>query len=518
MEESKRDLQREIEKLEIEIDRLKLALEAADVAYWDQDFRTGTVKRSPLWAEMLGYNTEDINCRKRTWIELIHPDERSMVMKKAKEHECGLSPDFRVEHRLLTGKGDYKWILNWGKVIERDDQGTPLRAMGIHMDISERKKMEDEIIRAEKMKSIGILSAGIAHDFNNMLAVMLGNISLLKAACDNGGRMKRLIGEVEKACIRSRDLTSELMTFTRSPGGEKETVGMYDLVQESTNLTLLGSNVRCSIDEEKGVRPVTGDRSQLKRVICNICLNARQAMPDGGEIRISCGNYRQNPGGGMPIEPGEYVRIRVEDTGEGIPRSIQDRIFDPFFSTRDNGRGVGLAASDSIVRKHGGYISFSSEKGKGSSFVIYLPASDEQPVERRRRTDEVVEGSGCVLVVDDEESIRRMAGEMLGAIGYEVDTANGEEEAVRLYRKKMEEGSRYDAVILDLTIPGEKGGREIFSRLREVDSGVKAIVSSGYSDEDVVANYRDYGFNGSLAKPYRISRISQVLKEVIDSG
>jgi signal transduction histidine kinase/ActR/RegA family two-component response regulator len=441
-----------------------------------------------------------------------------MVMKKAREHENGEIPVFRVEHRLRTGRGNYKWILNWGKVIERDREGKPIRAMGIHLDIDDRRKMEEEIIRSEKMKSIGILAGGIAHDFNNLLAVMLGNVSLIRVGGVRGERLHHLIGEVEKACIKSRDLTRELMTFTRNVEVVAGDVPVGEIIRESAEFTLHGSNIRCEIDIVTGTRAVRGDRSQIKRALHNIFLNARQAMPEGGVIRVRCSGVNLKGSDNIPLVDGEYIEIEISDNGVGIPSEIQDRIFDPFFSTREDGRGIGLAACDSIIRKHRGHILFESEPGEGSTFYIYLPASDELPGREDTPDGEVLKGSGKVMVVDDEESIRKMAEEMLEALGYTADTASGGEEALRLYRKGMEEDNPYHVVIIDLTIPGEKGGREILRDLIDLDGGVRAIVSSGYSEGDVIANYREYGFAGRLAKPYRMRGISQVLKEVIQSG
>jgi len=518
MESSNGKSQNRIEELAGRADRLEMALEAANAAYWDQDFRTGEIYRSPLWAEMLGYRPEEIDNSKTTWLDMVHPNEREMVIKKAREHEKGVSPVFRVEHRLRTKQGDYKWILNWGKVVEWDEEGSPVRAMGIHMDISDRIKMEEEIIRSKKLKSIGILAGGIAHDFNNLLAVMLGNLSLIKAGGVRGDKMFELIDAVEKACMKSRDLTRELMTFTRNVDIVPETVSVKDIIRESCEFTLHGSNVECDIEIEPDISPIMADRSQVKRALYNIFLNARQAMPEGGTIRVKCSKAKISASDDLPLNPGEYVILRVEDRGEGIPFEIQDRIFDPFFTTRENGRGIGLAACHSIVKKHNGHIRVESEVGKGTEFYIYLPASEEEPAGEKTDEGSVITGSGRVLVVDDEPAIRKMAEQMLEALGYSADSASGGAQAIRLYRESLEQGCCYDAVILDLTIPGEKGGCDVLRRIRELDSGVRAIVSSGYSEDDAIANYQDYGFVHRLAKPYRIDKISRVLNSVIDSA
>jgi PAS domain S-box-containing protein len=386
----------------------------------------------------------------------------------------------------------------------------------IATDISERKKIEEEMIRAQKLESVGVLAGGIAHDFNNILTAIMGNISLALLDAGSEGKMAHRLKEAEKSCIRARDLTQKLLTFSRGGAPLKRTVDIEGVVRNAAELAVTGSSVKCEFIVGEGVKPVEVDEGQIRQVINNLMANAIEAMPQGGVITVAVEN--------APLEreifhltPGRYVKISVMDRGVGIPGEHLPKVFDPFFTTKHKRSGLGLAVSYSIVRKHGGAITAHSEPGGGATFAVYLPATEKQellpltdPAER-----ECPPGRGRILIMDDEEGIRTVAGEMLRLAGYEVEYAVDGGEAISRYLEAKEAARPFDAVIMDLTIPGGMGGREAVTRLLEKAPGARAIVSSGYSDDPIVANFREYGFVGVVAKPYRMHDLCESVRNAI---
>jgi PAS domain S-box-containing protein len=382
-------------------------------------------------------------------------------------------------------------------------------------DISERKRMEEELVKAQKLESVGILAGGIAHDFNNILTAILGNISLARMYNNLEDKDKRLV-DAERACIQARDLTQQLLTFSKGGAPIRKTASIAEMLRDSTIFTLRGSNVRCEFSIPDHLWPVEVDQGQMNQVINNIVINAGQAMPNGGIVRIRVENVTVGTDSCLPLEPGAYIKVSIADQGIGIPQEHLQRIFDPYFTTKQKGSGLGLAAAFSIVKKHDGHITVESEVGAGTTFHIYLPASSEAVlVVEREEEEKPITGEGKILVMDDEKHIRDLAANILSSIGYRVITAIDGAEAIELFKEAAASGDPFDAVILDLTIPGGMGGRETIQRLREIDSGVKAIVSSGYSDDPVLADFRKYGFKGVIAKPYEARHLSEILHRAI---
>lgn len=392
------------------------------------------------------------------------------------------------------------------------------------IDITERKKIEKELIKAQKLESIGVLAGGIAHDFNNILTAILGNISLVKMSTNlEDNTLQRLV-EAEKASLRAKDLTKQLLTFAKGGAPIKKAVSILELLKDSASFALRGSNVKCefslpddpSTGSGQALWSVEVDEGQMSQVIHNLILNADQAMPEGGIIKISAENIVVGAEHALPKEGGRYVKIAIGDLGVGIPKEHLPKIFDPYFTTKEKRGGLGLAIAYSIIKKHDGLITVESEERAGTTFHIYLPASQKEVrTGKEERKGLLLMGRGKILVMDDEEIIREIAGKMLSRIGYEVEVAIDGSEAIERYKIARESGHPFDAVILDLTIPGGMGGKEAVKRLLQIDPGVKAIVSSGYSDDPIMAESRRYGFRGCLAKPYKIQELSEVLHGVI---
>ncbi len=384
-------------------------------------------------------------------------------------------------------------------------------------DITERKRMEEELLKIQKLESVGTLAGGIAHDLNNLLTAVVGNISLARLYKNPADKDRRL-AEAEKASMRIKDLTQQLLTFSKGGVPILQTADIAGLLRDSATFDLSGSNVRCEFSIPDDLWPVHMDEGQINQVINNLVINAQQAMPNGGTVRISVENMTIGAELGLPLEPGAYIKVSVEDEGTGIPEDHIQRIFDPFFSTKQAGSGLGLATSYSIVEKHHGYITVESQLGVGATFKIYLPASPAEVLvaeEEGEEEEKPIIGEGRVLVMDDQEEIRELASDMLGGIGYEVITAVDGTEAIELYREAMESGIPFDAAIIDLTIPGGMGGAETIQRLLEIDPEVKAIVSSGYSNDPILADFDKHGFKDVIAKPYKTREVSEILHRVI---
>jgi len=394
----------------------------------------------------------------------------------------------------------------------RDDRGKVTGVVLVFRDITIRKRMEEELLKSQKLESVGILAGGIAHDFNNILMAILGNISMAKMFAKPGDKIFERLSEAEKASLRARDLTQQLLTFSRGGEPVRKHISISELIQDSATFALTGSDVRCEFSLPGDLWPVEVDDGQISQVINNLVINADQAMPEGGIIKVRAENIIVDKDHSLPLKEGRYVKISIEDQGIGIPKEHLSKIFDPYFTTKQKGSGLGLATTYSILKKHGGYITVESELRVGSIFHIYLPASRERAAPKKEVEEEIfIPGRGRVLVMDDEDMVREVAGEMLTQLGYEVELAKDGAEAIKLYKQAIEAKEPYDAVILDLTVPGGMGGKEAIKRLLEIDPKVKAIVSSGYSNDPIMAEFKRYGFMGVVAKPYRIKDLSEVL-------
>jgi CheY-like chemotaxis protein len=376
--------------------------------------------------------------------------------------------------------------------------------------------MEDDILRlqTEKMESISILAGGIAHDFNNILTAILGNITIAKMHINREDRSFKLLTEAEKASLRAKDLTQQLLTFSKGGAPVKKSVSISGLLKDTTEFALSGSKTSYNLCVPDDLWPVEIDAGQISQVINNLIINADQAMPGGGMITVHAENVTvgQNE---HPLQQGTYVKISITDEGIGIPHDHLQKIFDPYFTTKQKGSGLGLAICDSIVRTHDGHITVESRLGVGTTFYIWLPVTHTEPVTRRKGVEKIIKGKGCILLMDDEECILEATGEILHYLGYTVVTARDGREAVDTYKKALTSCQPFDVVIMDLTIPGGMGGKETLHHLLEIDPDVKAIVSSGYSDNPVTAQYKEYGFSGAVTKPYTVRELSETLHRIL---
>jgi PAS domain S-box-containing protein len=410
---------------------------------------------------------------------------------------------------LIAKDGTERIIADSGAPI-RDINSVIIGVVLVFRDITEKRKMEQDLLKAQKLESLGILAGGIAHDFNNILTAVLNNVALARVYTVHD-KVKEKLTQIEKASLQATDLTQQLLTFSKGGAPVKKSMSIAELIKDSTQLALRGSNVKYYFDVPRDIWSVHVDKGQISQVINNIVINANQAMLEGGVIHVKAENVFVDTE--IPVHPGEYVKISITDEGVGIPPEDIPKVFDPYFSTKKTGSGLGLATSYSIVKQHNGYIDITSELGEGATVCIWLPRAGSvyQVKEPEAQT---VSGTGKVLLMDDEETILETACEVLQYLGYTVECAHHGREAIDAYENCLDT-EPFDVVIMDLTIPGGMGGEETIKELLQIDPHVTAIVSSGYSNDPVMADYKRYGFKGVVTKPYIIEELSKTLNSVL---
>ncbi len=388
-------------------------------------------------------------------------------------------------------------------------------AVVVLRDVAERARLEAEMLRASKLESVGLLAGGIAHDFNNLLAVVMGNLTIALLDERTAASAGRWLREAERATLRARELTQQLLTFARGGEPVRTAVSLPDIVREAAEFALHGATVRCEFDLAANVRPADADRGQIGQVVQNLVINAVHAMPAGGVIRIGLCNETLAAGAVPPLAAGDYLRLDVADNGQGIAPEHLVRIFEPFFTTKEHGSGLGLATVFSVVRKHRGHVTVESTLGRGTTFRVWLPAAQVEPTEKPVSASPFEPMQGRVLFMDDEEPIRLMTRTLLERLGLEtIVTADGRE-AVEQFALARAGGRPFDIVIMDLTVPGAMGGAEAMREILKADPNARGIVSSGYSSDPVMANFRAHGFRAMVPKPYRIADFARTLRELL---
>ncbi len=506
------------DELAMEKERLAVTLRSIGDGVITTDMEGRVILLNKVAEELTGWKQEE--ARGRAFDEVFRIiDERTRQQRSSPvAHVLKNGSGSELAHNsVLVARGGRERLIADSVAPIRDRESRLVGVVLVFRDITEKKRIEQELFNAHRLESIGVLAGGIAHDFNNLLTAILGNISLSKMLVSEGDRMFRNLDEAEKASLRAKGLTQQLLTFSRGGAPVRRTLSLAAIIRESAAFTLSGSGTTCRFILPEDLWSVEADEGQISQVINNLVLNADQAMPGGGEIEISCANVVIDAKSHLPLPAGAHVRIAVSDRGQGIPQEAITRIFDPYFTTKRNGTGLGLATVYSIIRSHDGHIAATSRQGGGSTFTIHLPALVEGKVPVAPEETAVDSGRGTVLVMDDEESIREIAGEMLSYLGYDATVARDGAEAVELYRQARERGQPFSVVLMDLTIPGGMGGREAITLLRQMDESVLAVVSSGYSTDPIMADYRAYGFSGVIIKPYRVAELKSVLDQLLAS-
>ncbi len=401
-----------------------------------------------------------------------------------------------------------------------DSSGDIYAGILMLQNVTDHRKMVNEILRIQKLESIGVLAGGIAHDFNNLLTGVIGNISLAKIAATDPNMIKKYLGKMEIASNQAQKLTDQLLTFSKGGKPVRKNLSIAKLLRDSMEFMMHGSSLKYEHDIPENLACIYADAGQITQVMQNLILNAEQAVDSNGIIKLSGKNVMVDHQIDLiPLVAGSYVKISIQDSGCGISVDNLSKIFDPFYTTKQTGSGLGLATAFSVVKNHDGYIAAESEPGRGSVFTVYLPACEkfETQLPLLPKPESFIH-QGRVLVMDDEQFIRELAAEIIVKIGYEVECAVDGNEAVQRYRDAQSLGRPFDCVVLDLTVPGGLGGAETIKKLFEFDPDVKAIVSSGYSTGPILSNYQIYGFSGIINKPYELKTVKNVIQKVLSNG
>jgi len=483
----------------------------AHIGNWEWDVTTGTLLCSEAVFEMFGLPRGAPSFELLT--SLVHASDREMWERAVRAALANNTP-LRVDYRAQRPDGVVCWIHSEANVVRQAD-GKPIKMFGIFQDITTRKKMEEELLTASKLESIGVLAGGIAHDFNNLLAAIIGNISLAKREGELPDQAYQRLEEMERAGARATALTQQLLTFAKGGAPVRRMTAIAELIKETAIFALRGSNVRCDFMLPEHLWPVEVDAGQINRVLHNLILNGAQAMPAGGIITVKAANIMSEAISEVPVTPGSYLKISIQDHGVGIPEEHLSKIFDPYFTTKPTGSGLGLATAYAIIKRHDGHIAVESQPGVGTTFHVYLPAAPEGRLPQPEHALRPRPGTGRVLVMDDEAALRGLAQQMLQYLGYEAEVTKDGSEAVAQYQQARAAGKPFDAVILDLTVPGGMGGKETLQRLLAIDPEVRAIVCSGYSNDPVLSAYKEYGFSHVIAKPYSLEELSQAVHAAI---
>jgi PAS domain S-box-containing protein len=474
--------------------------------------------------------------------EIVGRDVRQMYL------DPGVHDDIIVPALRRTGHwaGEFAGIDPAGSPVMvwlsasmiRDAEGRPVAMIGITKDVSEQKRVEEELIKTQKLESIGVLAGGLAHDFNNLLTIILGNLDLARLFAGAIPSAAEAIDHASEAALRAGDLTRQLLTFSKGGQPVKRVGDIVKTVRETVAFAAAGSNISCAYEVSEGVPRVEFDEGQMRQVIHNLVQNAREAMPGGGMLRVCARPARVKAGEIAGLRAGRYLLLEFRDRGSGIDRAHLSQIFDPYFSTKEmdsvKGRGLGLAVSFAIVRSHGGTMTADSSANEGTRISVYLPEARPAPDAPREDADagaiaasadvfsralgdagSDAPGRGRVLVMDDEPLVLDMAGAALRQLGYAPTLARSAAEAIVQYQIGLDRGHRFDVVILDLTVAGGPGGPETLARLREIDPTVRAVLSTGHHDHPVVADWAGAGFAAFIAKPYSVKSLEEALARLL---
>ncbi len=478
---------------------------------------TGFMDCNQKGAEMYGLKKEELLGHSPLDFAPEHqPDGRLSFEVSGEKIEAVLRGIPQVfEWQSLNAKGN---PFDVEITLSRLELGGKMYLQSIVRDIGERKRLELEHLKTQKLESIGTLAGGIAHDFNNLLQGVFGYISLARLKKDDREKSLAALEEAEKALHMTVKLTNQLLTFSKGGKPVKKTIDLLPVIENAAKFALSGSRTDFRIVADGDLWQIDADEGQIGQVIQNIVLNADQAMPEGGRVEVMTRNFHAQGRYPSGLQQGAYVEITIKDSGVGIPEQYRAKIFDPYFTTKEKGSGLGLATSYSIIKNHNGMIDVKSERGKGTTFIIYLPATEAVKREEQGRPAAAAPGrTGRVLIMDDEPVILDIAGELIRALGHSAEFASQGKEAIAKYQEAQRSGQPFDVVILDLTIRGGMGGAETLRRLTEIDPGVKAVVSSGYSDDAAIAGYLEQGFKAVLKKPYDDNELREVLNRLLNS-
>jgi PAS domain S-box-containing protein len=463
---------------------------------------------NPAVKEILGYSEDEII--NHSPLEIILPEYHTFLLSAVRDEQAGLRETALHEIDVRKKNGEIVSVEFSTRNIIRD--GIIVGNLAIGRDISNRKKINEERFRQQKIESIGLLAGGLAHDFNNILVSIMGNINLIQMEEETLSEdQKEMLTDLENAAIRARDLTKQLLTFSKGGTPIKKPESIEEVIRDSANFILRGSKSKCTFNFESNLPSVEIDVGQINQVLNNLLINASQAMPDGGIIDISVICEKIESNSTIPLIPGRYVKLIIIDKGVGIPKSKQHKIFEPYFTTKSAGTGLGLTTSYSILKKHRGYITFSSKEGEGTTFYIYLPISQKNLNVNHKQTKKISIFDGRIFVLDDDENIHKFLRRAFTQLGLDMVSCYNGDDILEDFQAAEKSGKKFDLVFMDLTIPGGMGGKDAVKILRKKFPDLKIIVFSGYSNDPVIADYKDYGFDDYLEKPFSLEQLKAIL-------
>lgn len=503
------------EALRISETKYRQLVEYAPAGIYEVDMKTGRfLSVNDVMCEYTGYSKEEF--LNFTLWDFLKADSLKKVIERYEKMRRGEAVPALAEYEIATKDNRKLWILVNTRL--EYENVAPVKATTVAHNITEKKELEQEILKAQKLESLGVLAGGIGHDFNNLLSGIIGNISLAKLEAERGEDIMDSLDEALRVSSKASALTRQLLIFSKGGAPIKKATSIAEVLQDSAAFTLRGSKVKCEFGIAENLWPVKVDVGQISQVIHNLVINALQAMSQGGAIKLRAGNVTLAAVDDRALKPGRYVEITIEDQGHGIAPEHLPKIFDPYFSTKSGGSGLGLTMSYTIIKRHEGHITVESKVGEGTHFRIYLPATEEPPAETRAIESRAVKGAGRILVMDDEEDVRKTVARMLLKLGYEVACVRDGTEAIALYRETIGSANAFDAVIMDLTIPGGMGGEQTIKKLLQIDPEAIAVVSSGYSNDPIISSYEKFGFRAAVTKPYRIDQLSWVMRDALGTG
>lgn len=488
--------------------RMQVAADAARFGVWEIDVKANVLRWDHRMFLLYDIDPETFDGTPASWERCIHPDDLARTQRETVEAFQG-EGCFDTEFRIVTRDGQVRVIKAYAQLL-RDAHGEPSAFVGVNYDITDHKRAEEEVLRMQRLDGLGLIASGIAHDFNNMLMSMMGYLELAELDIPEDAYSRAFSEEAFQAIDQARQLTRQLMSFAKGDEPVLGDIDTHSLIRETAAFHLHGSSIALRLALSDGLWPIHADKAQIGQVLSNLIINARQAMERGGALHISAENLRPGQEHHNPARP--YVRITVRDEGEGIDPETLSRVFDPYFTTKTSGHGLGLAVVHTIVRKHKGHIQATSTPGVGTTFELLLPASPNALMAPKPSAPRAQDVSGLqVLLMDDEATLRGVGVGLLEALGVACDGVSDGEEALVRYARALEQGQTYDAVIMDVTIVGGPGARDTIAGLLSLDPNARAIAMSGYASDPALAQYRDHGFVARLPKPFTLQELHDAL-------
>lgn len=508
-------------------ERYRMVLDAASDGLWDINIKTGEAYYSPTFAKTLGYSIDDFKGENNLFKDLLHTDERVNVLKDIQDHLDGLTDEFRKNHRLQNKNGTWQWFLSRGKVVERDQDGKPMRFLGTLEDNTqykrvqeEKERLEQQLKQAQKMEAIGTLAGGIAHDFNNILSPIIMYSEMIMMDLPQESPTFHNVRQIFKSSIRARDLVKQILTFSRKSEQTLTSIKIIPIIKEC--LKMLRSSLPATIEIVQDITTkcdtIMGDPTQIHQILMNICTNASHAMEkEGGTLKLRLSEEEMDTVTTktfMDIHPGPYLKIEISDTGQGMDDKTIEKIFEPYFTTKEQGRGtgLGLAVVHGIVKDYGGFINVESELGKGTTVNVYLPKIIEESIPVSEPREKILRGSERILFVDDEKAAVDAGELMLSFLGYSVKSRTSSIEALEVFRNNPDE---FDLVITDMTMPNMTG-KDLSIEIIDIRPDIPIILCTGYSSNIDEERAKKLGIKAFVMKPIITHEIANVIRSVLD--